>query len=280
MGISQSTAIEYRNALLEYQAYTNKYNEYVKKMKQISDQRWGDKINQLCEKRNFSRELVDELQIFYVDTMAEMLLPEFMPDMKMFGLISPSNGRPIFSGRYCIPIKDSLGNVINIVGYSWEHDERYLYGTGEYYDRANTLYGLESLDEAYRLGWGVLVEGITDRIALLDLGIKNCFAMCGTRESEHKMRLLNHCKYGMVFIKDRDKAGDQAAEKWEVSRYIRLNISSRCKDIDEFLNKCEVEQREEVRQIFMERLGACVQWLVEREHKGAKYESMETTILA
>lgn len=271
--------IEYRNAIIEYSNYMQRYDAYVKTLRESSIKKWNDKIERLCERRKFSRELVDRLDIFYVDTMAEMLNPEFLNELEMFGVISPTNNKPIYSGRYVIPIKSTTGNVINLVGYMWDEDNRYMYATGEYYDRADTLYGLENMGLAYKLGWAIVVEGITDCIAIRDAGYENCFAWCGTRESAEKLRLLNNCRYGVIFIKDRDEAGDGAAKHWVTNRYVRLNVPLTCKDADEFLNKCDGEERALHKELFNERIQACVGWLMERKHLGMKCDSRETTIL-
>ena len=101
------------------------------------------------------------------------------------------------------------------------------------------MWGLENLHEAYRRGYAILTEGITDAIAVRNLGDRYSvtFANCGTHGSSLIMRQLNRCRYGIIRLPDRDEAGQRAVKKWECNRYITLNTFVAYKDVDEMIKK-------------------------------------------
>lgn len=163
--------------------------------------------------RKFSMSTIMEAEIFYIDKEVEMVIPEFLDRVEEFGVISRGNSRPILSQRWGIPIKDIDGGVIGVVGYGFGRDERYIYSTGDYYRRRDTLYGMENMKYAIDEGIAIVTEGITDCIALRNIGIKNSFALCGTHRSKVVERILNRVK--VIHIPDRDKPGEKAQLKYQ-----------------------------------------------------------------
>ena len=163
-----------------------------------------------------------------------MLVPAYINKVEQFGVISPTNRKPIFHDRFVIPIKDTDGRVLNLVGYSKEANERYVYGTAKYYRRRETMYGLENLEMAYDMGYALFTEGITDTICLRNLGYKNTFANCGTHNSDFIMKQLNRCRYGVIKIPDRDDAGKRANDKWKCYRSVTLEIFVKYKESKKF----------------------------------------------
>ncbi len=256
----------------------------IKDMNDYSD-RLTDYVNQLrqranpamqyhfAEMRHFDVETVKENDIFYIGDATEMLLPSYLGQVEDFGVISPTNKKPIFHNRYVMPIKDINGKVLNLVGYSKEADERYVYGTARYYRRRETMYGLENLKYAYELGFAYLTEGITDTIRVRSLGRRNCFANCGTHESAFIMNQLNRCEHGVIKIPDRDAAGKRAAKKWVCYRGIILNVHIAFKDIDEMCRESAENQ-----EIVNEYLDACENWILMAKHHGKGCISQEITI--
>ena len=201
--------------------------------------------------------------IFYVGEMAEMLNPKYLDEVNSFGVISPTNNMPIFKNRWIIPIKTSDGLVQNFVGYSPSADERYIYGTARYYQRRETLWGLENLPLAYEMGYAFVTEGITDAIRLRDLGYPNSFAMCGTHSSEFIMKQLNRCRFGVIKIPDRDDPGLRALKGWKCNRSATLFISFKYKDIDQLCAESLDNQ-----QWAKEYLDACADWIKSEPHNG------------
>lgn len=242
--------------------YTKNLTEYVESLRE----RAGDKmLDYFAELRQFPREVIDEQRIFYIGEATEMLLPSYIDKVESFGVISPTNKRPIFHNRFVIPIMDIDGNVLNLVGYSKEANERYVYGTAKYYRRRETMYGLENLKLAYELGYAIVTEGITDTIRLRGLGYKNTFAMCGTHDSAFIMKQLNRCRYGIIRVPDRDEAGQRAVKKWQCNRHITLNTFVAYKDIDEM---CSVSQ-DNIDWV-TDYLNDCIKWILQQEHFGLK----------
>ena len=250
--------------------YSDKFTRYVNELKERS----GDKmLPEFAYIRQFSMDTIKEHDIFYIKDATEMLLPSYLNYVESFGVISPTNKKPIFHNRYVIPIKDTNGNILNLVGYSKEADERYVYGTAKYYRRRETMFGLENLGLAYDLGYAILTEGITDAICLRNLGYKNTFANCGTHNSDFIMKQLNRCRYGIIKVPDRDSAGLRASKKWKCNRSITLNTFIQFKDIDEMCRESE-----DMRELVKEYMDICIDWILQMEHRGMQCSSEVVTI--
>jgi 5S rRNA maturation endonuclease (ribonuclease M5) len=259
--------IKAENDMIEY---NRSLTEYTKTLKI----RAGDKmLEQFSLMRKMPLDIVNKSDIFYIGDATEMLLPQYIDKVEDFGVISPTNKKPIFHNRYVIPIKDIHGNVQNLVGYSKEADERYVYGTAKYYRRRDTWYGLENLETAYELGYAIITEGITDTIRVRSLGYPNTFARCGTHDSEFMMRQLNRCRYGVIKIPDRDSAGKRAAKKWTSYRGITLNTFIKYKDIDEMC----ADSDDNINTV-KEYIDICIDWVVTQEHRGYTAQSQEVTM--
>ncbi len=254
-------------------AYEDKLTAYVADMRNRSYQIWETKLEELSEFRNIPLEILQKAGIFYIGDMAEMLVPSFLKDIKNFGVISPTNKKPIFNHRYVIPILNEIGKVTNLVGYSALADERYIYGTAHYYRRTDTLYGLENLQLAYNMGYAVQVEGITDTLSLRKVNILNSFGNCGTHSSEYIQSQLNRCEYGVIRIPDRDEAGNRAKKGWITNKYITLYPPLQFKDVDEMLRNNENIEW------FMAYFNECVKFLKGSKHNGMACAPFEVTIM-
>lgn len=258
------------NQLLVEHEFKVKLTNYVNELRERADK---EKTDSFASMRNMPIDIVRDSGIFYVGKMTEMLLPDYIDELVDFGVISPTNNKPIFNNRWVIPIKDTDGLVVNLVGYSKEANERYIYGTSKYYQRRNTLYGLENMNLAYKMGYSIRTEGITDALRLRSLGYPNTFAMCGTHKSEHINDMFNRLRYGVINIPDRDKPGKQAEKGWVTNRYITLRTSILFKDSDEML------RTEEHREIFKVYMDECIRYITSQEHKGIVYPVKEYTII-
>lgn len=250
--------------------YESSLTDYVNTLRLRSDK---DKLKELSKIRNIPIEEIENSGIFYISNMVEMLLPDYISNLSDFGVISNTNNKPIFNNRWVIPIRDVNGLILNLVGYSPYENERYIYGTARYYRRRDSLYGLENLNLAYKLGYAILTEGITDAIRLRSIGFKNSFAMCGTQESKFIMQQLNRCRHGVIKIPDRDKAGLKAEKGWQLNRAVTLKVSIEYKDVDEMLrDNTNLE-------IFMEYINYCIDYLKGGKNRGFKYTNYEATII-
>ena len=215
------------NRIKEYNKRLTEYTQYLESRASLKA------LEKLSEDRGYSVEFLKSIGVFYIAKEAEMLAPKYLNELKNFGVISLTNNRPIFNDRYVIPIKDENGLVQNLVGYSKNANERYVYGTAQYYLRRDTYYGMENIEEAFKLGWAIVTEGITDSWVYRSGGIKNAFANCGTHSNKLGVNLLNHLRYGVIVVGDRDKAGEKAYKRWKFDRKVKLNTSIAFKDSDE-----------------------------------------------
>ena len=220
-------------ALMDMYTYERQFTEYVGILRENQLRKYPDKLAEFSEVRKIPLEELESSEIFYVGNPAEILIPEYIEQVDSYGLISPTNRMPIFHDRYVIPIKNADGNILNLVGYNAEKNERYVYGTAKYYLRRHTPYGLENLPYAYEQGFAIYTEGITDAIRLRSLGFRNSFANCGTHDSKIIEQQMNRCKYGVIVIPDRDKPGTKAKNKWKFINQIVIYTFIKYKDIDE-----------------------------------------------
>ena len=269
LGTNKSDLIV-KKALADRDAFLDKMTAYTADLQE----RAGDfMLPEFAELRGFNMDTIKQQGIFYVNDAAEMLVPKYFNDLEAFGIISPTNKKPIFHNRWVMPIKDTDGRVLNFVGYSNLADERYVYGTAKYYRRRETLYGLENLDLAYNCGFAILTEGITDTLRVRSLGFPMCFANCGTHRSEFIVKQLNRCKHGVLTIPDRDKAGARLAKKWNFLRKVQLNVFIKYKDVDEMCHESA-----EMSDIVKEYIEYCIEWLKSDEHHGFDSEKQFATI--
>lgn len=251
-------------------AFADDFTSYVHELQSRSK---DEKLYEFAKMRNYTIDIVRNAGIFYINDATEMLLPSYLDRVEDFGVISPTNKKPIFHNRYVIPINDTKGKVINLVGYSKDADERYVYGTAKYYRRRETLYGLENLELAYELGYAIRTEGITDAIMVRSLGFPNAFGNCGTHESSFITKQLNRCRYGVIDIPDRDLPGKRALNKWKSYRSITLYTFIKYKDIDAMCRESQ-ENKDTVK----EYLDICVDWIKGMEHNGISSINQEITI--
>lgn len=221
--------------MVGYDEYVTNFRLYYDKLKKSCQD--NKKLEELSEKRKISLEEFNRAEIIYVDNGTKLLIPEFLKYAKVFGIVSNTNNKPVFNNRYVFPVKDWYGNIVNLVGYSSESDERYVYGTGEWYRRRDFVYGLENLNYAYELGWGILTEGISDTWALRQLGFKNTFGNCGVEFSDFKKEQLSRFKCGLIQIPDRDKPGLKLLRETEIDKKVSLFVPIKFKDAAETVEK-------------------------------------------
>lgn len=245
-----------------YNKYCQAYADYVGKLRHNSLLAYPEKLQELADMRRMKVETLEKAGIFYIGDSKEMIIKEHFDNLKLFGVINELNDKPIYNERWIIPIKDICGNYTNLVGYKRDADVRYMYATGKYYSRSDDFYGAQKLKYIYQVGWVVVVEGITDCLALEDVGIMNSLATCGTAANMLKMTQLSRVKYGVVFIHDRDSAGDGTRKHWIVPRCIRLNIATGDKDIDAYLHSPDmIEERDNRSEWLLRVLGDCHEFL-------------------
>lgn len=239
--------------------FRKQFTNYVNSVYKLSNKDMQASFSNL---RQIPLNSIKEKGIFWVGNSVELMIPEYIGLLERFGLISEANGKPIFNNRWIIPIRDKDNLVQALVGYSNTSENKYVYSTTDFYMRGDSLYGEEQLEKTMKDGYAVLVEGITDAIHISSLGFDNIYANCGSRKGTLNFLRLNRLKYGIIRIRDRDRAGDGTKNKWITDRYIDLVTPPQFKDSDEVLK--DVEYRE----IFKEYLDACIEMIKSNSFKG------------
>ena len=221
------------DTITQVQSFRAEFTEYVKELQKRAN---PDNLKALADIREFDVNILQQLGVFYLRDQVDMIVPRFISRLQDFGVISSANQKPIYDSRYVIPFYDMEGLVCGLAGYSLTSKERYLYATPKYFERRDAIYGIEEYEKCIRDGYVFVVEGLTDRIALMNLGIENVMATAGAHKSPHMMSVLSMIK-NVIFIPDRDKVGDLTKEYWKTNRYIRVYIPILYKDIDEYIKK-------------------------------------------
>ena len=243
---------------MKYDDYVEAFGNYYTDLKKVCDtKRAKDELESLALKRKISLLELEESGIFWIENNTQMILPQHVKNLKTLGVISATNNMPIFRERFVIPIKDQSKNVINFVGYSPTSEERYVYGTGEWYDRGEMFYGLENMDIAYEKGWAILLEGISDVWALRQFGIKNVLGNCGTRFGSTKERQCKRLSRALIIIPDRDRAGLNLESKITLDKKVSLFVPIQFKDFAETVEKTSEERCMEI----IESIKEVINWV-------------------
>jgi len=179
--------------------------------------------------RGISPESVQRFAIGYAPTYPDFLLRrmtrEFSPEILLeAGLATRGDDgtvRDRFRGRVTFPIHDLQGRGIGFGARILPTDARageqakYL-NTAEtaIYKKHEVLFNLHGARGAIaRSGEAFVVEGYTDVIGLVQAGIENAVATCGTALGEGHVRLLSRFAQRAILAFDSDEAGARAAER-------------------------------------------------------------------
>ena len=212
--------------------YRARLTEYVKELRDRSDDAW---LEDLAKLRKMPVEVFKDAGIFYIKDQVDMLLPEFIDEVRNFGVIAV-NGRPIYNERYVIPIYDMDGYVQGMVGYKYGVQDRYMYATCRYFNRGDAVYNRGCFAKCIHDGYAVIVEGIMDALRVKSFGIENVLATCGADKSWDRMLMFSSIKR-CVFIPDRDRAGHLTKSHWNSETQLRILLPKPFKDIDEFASQ-------------------------------------------
>lgn len=229
--------------------HENLYTEYIEDMYQRSDKA---KLEELARLRGYELETLKKLRVMYVSERGATLMhPKYEGHLREFGVLNDTN-KPVFYGRWVIPIYNERGKVVNLVGYSNTSKIRYLYGKAKYYSRNNTLYGLENLDTVVSSGYAMITEGITDSICLRNLGYESVYSECGTVSTKYKRDVINRREPRVtILFPDRDEPGGRALRNWKYTNAVVVWADPAYKDIDEMCKK-RPEAKEVLRRVVSE----------------------------
>lgn len=120
-----------------------------------------------------------------------------------------------FRNRLIFPIHDKTGNIVAMGGRTLEKDglPKYLNSPETIiYKKGRILYGLyQNKDNIRQSGYGYIVEGYMDLLALVQAGIKNVIATLGTAMTPDHIKQIKGVAKDWVLAFDGDEAGVKAS---------------------------------------------------------------------
>ncbi len=148
-----------------------------------------------------------------------------------------------FRHRLIFPIHNEQGKTIAFGGRAFGDDQPKYLNSSEtrLYTKKRVLYNLHRAKETIRRqDFTILVEGYMDVIGLVQAGIHNVTASCGTALSEDHVRILKRHSDRVVVNFDPDNAGMNATERsiqilLEESMRVRVLNLPEGKDPDEYV---------------------------------------------
>ncbi len=153
--------------------------------------------------------------------------------------------------RLLIPIYDEIGRVVGFTGRSvdpkCDKAQRYLNPmTSLVYKKSDILFNMQNIRSRYDTIY--VVEGYADALTLINNGIENVIALCGTAISDrHIIQLVKHKIRNVILCLDNDMAGILGTQ--EIAETLRKigefqtfvkQIPDK-KDPDEFINSNGVD---------------------------------------
>lgn len=236
----------------EYRDYCNRFNS-VWRYLLYSSYNSDMVIESLCNERNYDRDRMDSILsrvgIVFPDpekfdgTMLRKL------DRGDLGLFTDS-GMFLLSGRYILPVRDMIGNIIALIGWYPQEDKKYVTTPSKLFSKECLFFGMEQFKDGIGKPF-VVVEGIFDSISVRSLGVR-CIAMMGITPSRYKTELFNLVGK-MLAIPDNDKEGRKVIQKdlWGIpsrAKYLRWSgkYAQGIKDIDDLVKCFEAEDVKEM----------------------------------
>ena len=229
----------------EYRDYCRRYN-LVWKYLRLSSYDNDLVIESLCNERGYDRERMDgilsKIEICFVDPEKFNFDHIRKLDNGDLGLSTPG-GTFLLTGRYILPVKDMLGNIIAMIGWYNQEDKKYVTTPSRLFSKECLFYGMEQFDGGMGKKF-IVVEGIFDSISVRSLGLR-CVAMMGITPSRYKSELFN--LMGKVLaIPDADKEGRKVVreDSWNLparGKYLTWSGVKGIKDIDDLVKSYEAE---------------------------------------
>ena len=141
---------------------------------------------------------------------------EVLEKSGLFG-VSNSEFYDRFRGRIMFPISNATGKVIAFGARVFGTDDPAKYMNSPetpLYRKSEVFYGLNlTRDSIRKAESAILVEGYTDLIQLIQVGIKNVVAVSGTAFTDHHVHQIRRIAPKVYLAYDGDSAGINAAKK-------------------------------------------------------------------
>ncbi len=183
----------------------------------------GQAARLYLERRGIRKQIIEQFQLGYApagwDTLQITLRQQgFSPELlAKAGLVVETEKSTYdrFRHRLIFPIFHSFGQVVGFGARRLREEDtpKYLNSPQTMvYDKSQVLYGLyQARDAIRREQTAVIVEGYMDVLTLVQAGIPNVVAACGTALTAQHLRMLKRYAPAIALLYDQDEAGQQAA---------------------------------------------------------------------
>ena len=203
-------------------------------------------IESLCEERSYDRfrmeGILSKVEVCFVDPDKFDFARIRHFDKGDLGL-STQSGNFLLMGRYIVPVRDMLGNIIALIGWYKQEDKKYVTTPSRLFSKECLFYGMEQFKEGLGKPF-IVVEGIFDSISVRSLGLR-CVAMMGITPSRYKAELFSLMGKVMA-IPDGDKEGRKviSQDTWGIpssGKYMYWSGVKGIKDIDDLIKSFEAD---------------------------------------
>ena len=183
----------------------------------------GEAARQYLEQRGFGEEILRSFAVGFAPGGSEWFVTGLsrggvQADLACrSGLLRKRDGQPPFAyfrNRIIFPVKNIAQRIAGFGGRILGQGEpKYVNSSDSvYFSKGKLLYGFAASRIAIaRLKTAILVEGYLDLLALIQSGVGNVVATCGTAFTEDQAKLLRRGCRTVILLFDGDRAGLQAA---------------------------------------------------------------------
>ncbi len=185
----------------------------------------GQKARLYLERRGIRKQIIEQFQLGYApagwDALQNTLRQQgFSPELLVKAGLVVETEKSVydrFRHRLIFPIFHSFGQVVGFGARRLREEDtpKYLNSPQTMvYDKSQVLYGLyQARDAIRREQKAIVVEGYMDVLALVQAGIANVVATCGTALTAQHLRTLKRYAPAIALLYDQDEAGQQAAAR-------------------------------------------------------------------
>ncbi len=212
--------------------------------------------------RGINQKLIETFEIGFNDAQDGLYKFLSAKGYKEIDLVSTNLARitetglhDTFSARITFPIHDGEGNPVGFTARTLNPNipSKYINTMEtEFYVKSKVLYNLHrSKMHAKKQNAMILVEGVTDVIALAKAGILNVCATLGTAGTKEQLQQLKSCTSNLVFCYDGDLAGQKATyrvgqQAKELGFIVSIVKNTTGLDPDEIIEKRGIEELQRI----------------------------------
>ena len=268
----------------EFRAKLIYANQFAREFYQarLADPQEGREAREYLKQRGLSAETVEKFELGWAPREKEALKKAAREHgmeeetLREAGLITAADeqGRSVdrFRGRVMFPIRDPGGRTIafggRIVG---EGEPKYLNSPEtQVFHKGEVLFGLDRARGPMRMGgWGMVVEGYMDLIALAAHGFDTAVAPMGTALTPEQANLLSRYAREVFLLYDADTAGLKATfrsgdELLAAGLAVRVITLPGGEDPDDFMRKHGPVEFEQLRRAAPDYLDRKIQILKDK----------------